>query len=443
MQRHLNTYAATFLVVASMLGTGILTVTGGKEGLLSMLKSPDAVLAVWIAGGVLAWIGAWCYGELARSMPRNGGEATILRELFSPTLGEIAGWTSFVVGFAAFNASAALTFAAYVGEACPGTALPFKLIACAVLVLVTGMHGFLGPLGMRLQTLLATAKFAMLAGLTLYGLIHLAPSVVDAPVPAPAQHAAGFGASWGLAMMFVGFSYSGWNAAIYVAGEIQKPLRNIRRAMLLGTTIILLLYVAINAVLLRYLPAAEIENNSAVMALLVKHAFGPQISSIFSALVAFALLSSLGVSAFLGPRVMATMLGWFGKKLGEEDRVTIVHPSLIWLQAALSLVMVLTGTFGQIITVMGFLLGLFPILCIAGLYRGNRHMESGSLTLARYVFAPVYISVSSAVLVLGAAQSPREALIALLLVLVFYAARISMRRIGRMPAQPLPESRQP
>lgn len=432
MGKYLDTFSATFLIVASMLGTGILTTSGD---ILALVKSPAAMLGVWIASGMLAWIGAWCYGELAKKMPFNGGEATILRELFSPVLGEIAGWTSFVVGFAACNAMSALALSAYLDAALPQVAIPAKLTACLALLLVTAMHGLLGPVGMRLQTALATAKFSMLALLTLFGLYLAFPGILDQPA-APAEavrHTASFGAPWGLAMMYAGFSYSGWNAAIYVAGEIRNPERNVKRAMIIGTSIIVALYVAINAVLLSQLPAAQLEGVRPVIAVLVKHMFGQGTSSVFSALVAFALLSSLGVSAFLGPRVLSTMLSWFGRQAApaSHDRSPI-NPTLIWLQAALSVFMVLTGTFAQILTVMGFLLGLFPILCILGLYRPVFLKEKTlSLKLTHYVFAPVFIAVSSCILILGAKQKPAEVCIALALVALFFFARFGTRRLAK------------
>ena len=113
MRASLNTLSATFLVVASMLGTGILTTTGI---ILSKVKAPGAVVALWVVGGVLAWFGAYCYGVIAKKLPKNGGEAVILREFFSPLLGEVAGWTSFVVGFAASNAATSIIIAEAVPE---------------------------------------------------------------------------------------------------------------------------------------------------------------------------------------------------------------------------------------------------------------------------------------------------------------------------------------
>ncbi len=430
MKKHLGTYSAVFLVVASMLGTGILTTTGI---ILSLVKTPGAALAVWVGGGLLALLGAWCYGELARLVPRNGGEATILRELVSPTLGEIAGLTSFVVGFAACNAAASLAFVDYLNEALPGANLPPLLVASVALLLVTALHGLFGPMGLRIQTVLATAKFSLLAGLALYGLFFAAP--IAANVPADAAHAtqgAGFWGGWAQAMMLVMFAYSGWNAAIYVAGEIRDPARNVRRILLLGTAIIVVLYIAVNVVLLSHLPAQNLEGVRPVIAALVKYLFGTQASSVFSGLVAFALLSSLGVSAFLGPRVLATMLNWRGKEADRQsDAAPQVTPNLVWLQGGLSMLMILTGSFVQILTVMGFLLGLFPILSILGLYRRASALPGWQSALARYVFAPLFIAVSTIVLVLGASQSPREVAFALTLVGLFYLSRVAMRRLSR------------
>lgn len=423
----LGAYPAIFLVVASMLGTGILTTTGI---ILSLVKTPGAALGVWVLGGLLALIGAWCYGELARLVPRNGGEATILRELLSPTLGEIAGLTSFVVGFAACNAATSLAFVDYLDEALPGVRLPQQFLACLALILVTGMHGMFGPVGLRIQTLLATAKFTLLTALALYG-IFIADSltVTESVIVAQPNQNADFSGVWGQAMMLVMFAYSGWNAAIYVAGEIHEPVKNVRRILMFGTAIIVLLYIAVNVVLLSQLQQQELEGVRPVIAVLVKHLFGAQVSSVFSGMVAFALLSSLGVSAFLGPRVLAAMLDWLGKKSEHENVQTpTVKPSLVWLQAVLSIFMVLTGSFVQILTVMGFLLGLFPILCILCLYRSASGLDGWQSMIIRYVLAPLFIGVSTVILVLGASQSPREVTFALALVGVFYMSRIIMRR---------------
>ena len=107
MPPSLSLLAATFLVVASMLGSGILTTSGS---ILGLVKSPNAAMAVWLIAGIHAVLGAYCYGIISRRVPENGGEASILRAFFAPAMGEIAGWVSFIVGFAASNAASAIGF---------------------------------------------------------------------------------------------------------------------------------------------------------------------------------------------------------------------------------------------------------------------------------------------------------------------------------------------
>jgi basic amino acid/polyamine antiporter, APA family len=430
MPIQLNALSATFLVVASMLGTGILTTTGI---IMSLVKSPEAVIVLWAVGGVLAGFGAYCYGEIVKALPRNGGEAVILREFFSPALGEVAGWTSFVVGFAASNAATSIALSAYLATAAPNLPVAPTVVACTVLVLVTALHSVFGPTGLRIQTGLAAVKFSLLAALALYGLFLASPgapivSAAAVKATAAAAGSASPGADWGVAMMLVMFAYSGWNAAIYAAGETHNPGHTVRRAMIVGTGITLLLYVALNLALLRNLTPAEIEGVIPVVSVLVKALFGSQASAWFSGLVAVALLSSLGASAFLGPRVLATMLAWFRGGAVTQNSPAVVSPRLIWLQGAISVLMVVTGTFEQILTVMGFLLGLFPILCVFALYRAVVVSGGGAPKAARYVFGPLFILAMSLILVLGAVQRPREVFTALALVAFFFVLRRGVRR---------------
>jgi len=426
MRNQLNIVSTTFLVVASMLGTGLLTTTGI---ILQLVKAPGAVVWVWVVGGILAWFGAYCYGIIARWLPKNGGEAVILREFFSPVLGEIAGWTSFVVGFAASNAATSLALSAYLDAAFPGLGLRSDIVACIALILVTLLHGAFGATGMRVQTLLAAVKFSLLAGLVLYGLFLISPDParISGGEAAPAT----FGADWGVAMMLVMFAYSGWNAAIYVVSEVKNTGHTVRDAMILGTTIILLLYVGVNLAVLRQLPPTEIEGVIPIIATLVKSMFGSGASEVFSGLVAFALLSSLGASAFLGPRVLAVMLNWLGDR-ADRPAVSAVHVSsrLVWLQAALSIAMVLTGTFEQILTIMGFLLGFFPIVAVLAIYRIVDEDETAVPAVARYVLAPLFIAAMSVILMLGAWQRPVEVSVAIGLVLAFFLLRQGMRRLA-------------
>lgn len=428
MPTQISLLSSVFLVIASMLGSGILTTSGS---ILGLVKSPSAVMLVWVVAGSHAVLGAYCYGIIIRRIPVNGGEASILRTYFSPALGEIAGWVSFIVGFAASNAASAIGFGAYLEKVNPSMLHAFtsgKWAALCAILLVTLLHSVTGPLGIRIQTGMAALKFTMLGGLTLWGLSHAtAPGVAEATTPSVS---APFGSAWGLAIMFSMFAYLGWSAAIYSAAETREARRTVPKAMLTGTLIVLLLYAGVNVTLLEHIPLPELAAEKAVLELLVRKLFGPGASSLFSALVAFALLSSLGASAFLGPRVLQTMLTWYRPPGSAQPatRTPEVRPGVVWLQALLSMGMILTGTFEQILTVTGFLLGIFPILAVLGLYTQSANTPERVPSLAKFFAAPVFLSGSVLILILGAMERPVEMGIATATIVAIFLLRQRARR---------------
>ncbi len=414
-----------------MLGSGILTTTGS---ILGLVKSPGAVMLVWFVAGAHAVLGAYCYGIIVRRIPANGGEASILRAYFSPALGEIAGWVSFIVGFAASNAASAIGFGVYlekVGGARLHTFTAGKGAALCAILLVTLLHSFTGPLGIRIQTGMAALKFAMLGGLTLWGLSHATAGISAAEAPAPP--AAAFGPAWGLAIMFSMFAYLGWSAAIYSAAETREARRTVPKAMLVGTLTVVLLYAGVNLALLKHIPLPELGVEKAVIELLVRKLFGGEASSVFSAIVAFALLSSLGASAFLGPRVLQSMLSWYRSpdapsRAKDSLQPPMVRPGVVWLQALLSICMILSGTFEQILTVTGFLLGIFPLLAVLGLYTPAANHPEKVSAAARWVAAPVFLAGSFLILILGALEKPVEMGVATAALTVIFLLRHQARR---------------
>jgi len=415
MPAQISLLTAVLLVIASMLGSGILTTTGS---IVSCVKSADAVIFVWGIAGLHALFGAYCYGSIMRRMPVNGGEASMLKKFFTPALGEIAGWVSFIVGFAASNAATAIGFGAYLEKAVPNFTMELKVPALVAIVAVTALHSLTGPLGLRIQTGMAALKFAMLLGLMVWGLSFAPmPAVLSADA---AISATPFGSAWGVAIMLSMFAYLGWSAAIYSAAETRDARRNVPRAMMIGTLVVLLLYVGVNLAVLRHIPISELASEKAVMELLAKKLFGSGVAEIFSGVVAFALLSSLGVSAFLGPRVLKTMLQWYRKSPSREQAPGLL---LIWLQAAISMIMIVSGTFEQILTVTGFLLGVFPIIAVLGLYTRVANESHPVSALTRIVAVPIFISGSALILVLGAIEKPGEMTVAAAILFLIYMLR--------------------
>jgi APA family basic amino acid/polyamine antiporter len=224
----------------------------------------------------------------------------------------------------------------------------------------------------------------------------------------------------GLSLMWIMFAYSGWNAAAYIGSEVRDPRRNIPRSLLLGTAVVILLYLALNLYYLFAVPAGQMNGVIAVAGAAVSEQFGAGVGSLLSAMVAFALFSSLSAFIILGPRVYYSMArdGRF------FDFAAFVHPRFgvpsrsIILQGIIASVMVLLGSFDQILTYMGFSLGLFPILAVLGVFRLRRR---GILRfrMPGFPVAPlVYVTISGAILILAFMERPLESSVAIGMVLL-------------------------
>ena len=227
--RKLGLSTAAALVVANIIGTGIFTSTGYQA---QSLFDAGTMLVAWVVGGVLALAGAACYAELGAMMPRAGGEYVYLREAYHPAIGAMSGWVSLTAGFSAAIAVSALGFATYLGDVVPGidAGVARRLIAVALVIAMTGMHALDTVLGGRIQTVFTIAKVGLLLVFVVAGLAfgdgdwgHFAPRaggiVANVPTSAFAQ-----------SLFWVGFAYTGWNAAAYLASELRDPQRTLPRA---------------------------------------------------------------------------------------------------------------------------------------------------------------------------------------------------------------------
>ena len=244
---------ATGMVLATMVGTGVFISLGYQA---AELPSTFAILALWVLGGLHALCGALCYAELAARVPRSGGEYVFLSRAFHPLLGFLAGWVSVVVGFAAPVAVASLAFGAYLNAFLPGLAP--AAAGAALVLLCAGVHLGRGLLGKRFQNLFTGMKVLLVIGfcLALLALNHH-PQPVRI-LPAPSDWSVLFSMDFAIAFVFVTYSYSGWNAAAYVSGELRHAPSAVPIALLAGTALVLLLYLVLNFAFLRSIPFAEL-----------------------------------------------------------------------------------------------------------------------------------------------------------------------------------------
>jgi APA family basic amino acid/polyamine antiporter len=374
--RALGMPTAVFLIVASMIGAGVFTTTGF---LVRDLVSTSAVLAAWGLGGLTAICGALAYAELAAALPHNGGEYTLLSRIYHPAVGFVAGWISLVVGFSAPMAAAALAFGEYTERLLPG-ADPTAAGLTAILALAL-LHGLRVRLGGLVQNLVTAATVLLILAFIVGGLARGDLSRLT-PLGDPSTAAAITSPAFAVGLVFVSFAYSGWNAAAYIAGEIHDPSRSIPRALLLGTAIVAALYLGLNLVFVIAAPASELAGVVEVGYVAAEHLFGDRLlTAAMTGLVALGLLTTVSALMMAGPRVYEALgadyprFGRLARRLveGDSDGDTTTNDArgpipAIALQVLLAAAMVLTATFGDLLTYMGMTLALSSGLTVAGVF---------------------------------------------------------------------------
>jgi APA family basic amino acid/polyamine antiporter len=353
--RQLGLASATALVVANMIGTGVFTTSGF---LLADLKSPWTVLAVWLVGGIIAMLGALNYGALARRIPESGGEYMFLSRTLHPLAGNIAGWVSLVVGFSAPLAAAAFAFGAYAKPWLPGWR---PQVAGTLLVLVfTALHAAHVQRGAWVQNAAVVLKVVLIGFFVAFGLTRLRlPEAAGAPSSPVSDFA--------ISLIWVSFSYSGWNAAIYIGGEVRDPERNLPLSLLLGAGVVTLLYVALNTVFVFATTPTELAGKLEVGQIAARALGGPRLATWVTALVALVLVSSVSSLIMAGPRVYARMAEdgylprWLAASEGRPPRASIA------LQSTLALILLWSATYERLLTWIGFTLSLSTAATVVGL----------------------------------------------------------------------------
>ena len=434
LHRKLGLFPLTNIVIANMVGAGIFTTSGL---LMKDLHNAAVMLALWVVGGLIAFCGALAYGELGAAIPRAGGEYAFLSRLFHPVLGFLAGWVSFFVGFSAPIAASAIGFTEYITRAFPGllhvgiiggaseAMIMKKIYAVVVIAAFTLLHTRGLEVGAKVQNLLTALKVLLIVALVGAGFAAGTGSLSH--LTASGSFAFSFGGwkTMGLALMWIMFAYSGWNAAAYIGSEVKNPSRNLPRSLLIGTGAVVVLYLALNLFYIYAVPLRDLERISPAAAvsiggLAAGNVFGKSAETVLSVLISFALFSSLSAFMILGPRVYYSMArdGVFFKALAKVNPKCGVPSRSIVLQGAIAGVLVLFGTFDQLLTYMGFSLGIFPILAVIGVFKLRRSGKS-VIRMPGYPVVPaIYVLAGVVILILSFLQRPKESSIAIATVLI-------------------------
>ncbi len=362
-QKPIGLYTATSLVIANMVGTGVFTSLGFQ---VPGTHSVFALLLLWILGGIAAACGALAYGELGAAMPRSGGEYHYLSQIFHPVLGFLSGWVSATVGFAAPVAVAALALGNYASRIF--TSLKPLPVAVVVILALTAIHAINVQLGSRFQDVFTSIKVLLIvffigAGLAVGGV----PGHHISIIPDGGLLKDIFSRDFAISLFFVSYAYSGWNASAYLAGEIDRPQRNLPRSLLMGTLIVALLYVLLNFVFLYTTPMDQLAGKLEVGYIAATNIFGDTGGRAMGIVIALLLVSSVSSMVMAGPRV-AQMMGQDIPLLGFLAKTTRngAPAVAIVVQAAITLALLLTSTFDRVITYMGFTFNLFTMMTVIG-----------------------------------------------------------------------------
>lgn len=376
-RRRLGGLTLAALVAANMIGAGVFTSSGFA---LADLGSPGRVLAAWVLGGVVAVLGALSYGALAARISESGGEYTFLSRTLHPSIGFLAGWVSIWAGFTGAIALAAEAAQGYLAPWLP-EALPLDVVGTAVIVATGIVHARGVAPGVWFQNGVVVLKLLLLAGLVAVGASRLAPTEGAAPEPLSAG-------AFVVSMMWISLSYSGWNAAVYVAGEVREPRRTLPRAMLGGTLLVTALYLALNAVFVHAGPFEELAGQKDIAAVAAGALGGDGLEVLVRVVLVVALVTSISSMVMIGPRVIAKMAddGLLPRALAFTGATPA---SAIGAQVLLSVGILWASGLREQLTNLGWILGLFTALTVVGLFRLRAREGAERVPVPGYPFVPL------------------------------------------------------
>jgi basic amino acid/polyamine antiporter, APA family len=389
-RRTIGFVTASSIVIANIIGTGIFTSLGFQ---LVDIQSGFPLLMLWIIGGITALCGALCYGELSAALPRSGGEYHFLSEIYHPALGFMAGFVSATVGFAAPIALAAMAFGKYfVGVFDVGSPVVLSFV---VVWVVTLFHLQNLQIGSAFQNVWTIVKLLLIGALIAAGFL-VEPKQEITFLPQTSDTISIFGGAFAVALVYVMYSYSGWNASSYIIGEVKKPEKNVPRSLLAGTLIVITAYVLLNAIFLATTPQEEMRGQLEVGLIAGKHIFGANGGRVAGAIICLGLVSAISSMTWIGPRVSMSMGEdhWLLRLLGRKNPHGIPTNAIV-LQVLIVNVLLLTRSFESVVQYTQFSLLLCSLFTVLGVMvlRATRPEIARPYRVWAYPLPPIIFAV--------------------------------------------------
>lgn len=400
-----------------MIGTGVFTSLGYQ---VVDIKSGFSVIFLWVLGGVIAFCGAVSYAELGTVFKRSGGEYNLLREIYHPALGFVAGWVSVTVGFAAPAALAAMALASYLATIFPG--IPQNHVAAVTVITFSLIHSQSISLGSNIQNATTILKVALIVIFVIFGFSIDTPQTISL-LPQSHSWSEIISPSFAVSLVYVSYAYTGWNSSIYIIDEMKTPKQSLPKSLFLGTLIVMLLYIVLNYVFLYTVPIDNLAGQIEIGFLSGHAIFGNIGGSIIAIAISILLLSTVSAYVFLGPRVSRVMgEDIYALRIFAKVNAKGIPTNAFIFSTFLCLLFIYSSTFEQVLLYTSFLLILITTITIGGVFmirlRGKHH-EQGTYKTWGYPITPLlFIAVSLWTLIFVAIDRPFESLISVAILVV-------------------------
>ena len=416
----------TAVVIANMIGTGVFTSLGFQ---LLDIQSGFAILLLWALGGLIAVCGSMTYAELGSALPRSGGEYNFLTEIYHPSAGFISGWISATIGFSAPTALAAITFSTYLMTIFPEINNDWlrKIIACSLIVILAFIHSSNRKSSGGLQMIFTVMKVGVII-LFCFGAILFAKNIQPVSFsPNSNDISTIFSGSFAVSLIYVSYAYTGWNAATYLSGEIERPQKYLPLILISGTTIVTVLYILLNFVFLSVAPIEDMQGKIEIGFIAAQSAFGGSLANFTGLVLSLLLISTVSAMTIAGPRVLQ-VIGEDFKVLNilSRKRKDGIPSTAIYIQSLIAIIFILSSSFESILVFAGFTLALNSFVTVIAVFV----LRSKQLNLPRpyktfgYPFTPlIYLALTGWTLYFVIINRPIEVLFSLGIILsglIFY-----------------------
>jgi APA family basic amino acid/polyamine antiporter len=429
LARRLGPFDATMIVMGGIIGSGIFI---NPYVVARQVHTPWLIIGVWLAGGVIALLGALVYAELAALRPEVGGQYAYLRDAYHPAVAFVYGWALLLVVQTGGMAAVAATFGKYFVEL-TGTALPDAWIAVVALIILTLINCLGVRSGSNVQSLLMLLKLAAIAAVVIAGLAYgrshwSSHPVLDAPLSSDLL------LRIGAAMTPVMFAYGGWQTASFISGELKRPERDLVIGLLLGVLGVITVYVAVNVVCVRVLGTDGLAATTTPASAVMRAVLGERGARWIAVGIAVSALGFLSQSMLTAPRVYYAMAadGLFFRAVARIHPKTQVPVVAIALQGVVASIITLWGTYEQILSYVVSVDFIFFGLTGLALFIFRRRLPPATFrTPAHPVTTAVFVLACWAVVATTVARAPVNSAIGLGIV----AAGLVAYLVWRKPAQ--------